>query len=214
MGSAGAGGHGVPADLGDLDQRGTPRPAGDRPAAAPHAGRDHHGGRRRLRPATPAHAACAGRRGRARPDSGRGAGGQLGHAADQRREDRVVHAGDRSAAAVQMGGWVIRNRMSPVLLLALPFALTVAIALARAMVGPDWGLVPLLAVGPAVAAAIGGAAYTLAAGRPGPGDLLVAADLPDGGPARAPRGHDRPGRRGRGHRGGDRGQHGPQAPGA
>jgi serine phosphatase RsbU (regulator of sigma subunit) len=54
--------------------------------------------------------------------------------------------------------------MTPALLLALPFALTVGIAVARLIVGPDWGLVPLLAVGPAVAAAIGGAAYTLAAG--------------------------------------------------
>lgn len=41
---------------------------------------------------------------------------------------------------------------------------TVAIGAARLMVGPGWGLVPLLAVGPAVAAAIGGAVYTLAAG--------------------------------------------------
>lgn len=41
---------------------------------------------------------------------------------------------------------------------------TVAIGAARLMVGPEWGLVPLLAVGPAVAAAIGGAVYTLAAG--------------------------------------------------
>jgi serine phosphatase RsbU (regulator of sigma subunit) len=54
--------------------------------------------------------------------------------------------------------------MTPAMLLALPFALTVGIAVARAIVGPDWGLVPLLAVGPAVAAAIGGAAYTLASG--------------------------------------------------
>jgi serine phosphatase RsbU (regulator of sigma subunit) len=63
-----------------------------------------------------------------------------------------------------MGECVIRYRMTPAMLLALPFALTVGIAVARAIVGPDWGLVPLLAVGPAVAAAIGGAAYTLASG--------------------------------------------------
>ncbi|HUA29926.1 MAG TPA: PP2C family protein-serine/threonine phosphatase [Streptosporangiaceae bacterium] len=54
--------------------------------------------------------------------------------------------------------------MSPALLLAAPFALTVGIASARVIVGPNWGLVPLMAVGPAVAAAIGGAVYTLAAG--------------------------------------------------
>jgi len=54
--------------------------------------------------------------------------------------------------------------MTPGLLLALPFVLTVGIAAARMTVGPGWGLVPLLAVGPAVAAAIGGAVYTLASG--------------------------------------------------
>jgi serine phosphatase RsbU (regulator of sigma subunit) len=63
-----------------------------------------------------------------------------------------------------MGESVIRYRLSPALLLASPFALTVGIAVARTIVGPGWGLVPLLAVGPAVAAAIGGAAYTLASG--------------------------------------------------
>jgi len=51
-----------------------------------------------------------------------------------------------------------------VLLLALPFALTVAIGGGRLIAGSEWALIPLLAVGPAVAAAIGGAAYTLAAG--------------------------------------------------
>jgi serine phosphatase RsbU (regulator of sigma subunit) len=63
-----------------------------------------------------------------------------------------------------MGGCVIGSRTSSALLLALPFALTVAIALAHLVVGPHWELVPLLAVGPAVAAAVGGAAYTMAAG--------------------------------------------------
>ncbi len=42
--------------------------------------------------------------------------------------------------------------------------LTVGIAAARLITGSMFGLVPLLAVGPAVAAAIGGAVYTLAAG--------------------------------------------------
>jgi serine phosphatase RsbU (regulator of sigma subunit) len=54
--------------------------------------------------------------------------------------------------------------MSPALIQALPFTLTVGIGVARVIVGPGWGLVPLLAVGPAVAAAVGGAAYTLASG--------------------------------------------------
>jgi serine phosphatase RsbU (regulator of sigma subunit) len=39
-----------------------------------------------------------------------------------------------------------------------------AIVAARLIVGPAWGLLPLLAVGPAMAAALGGLAYTLAAG--------------------------------------------------
>ena len=48
--------------------------------------------------------------------------------------------------------------------LALPFGLIAGIAVGRLMAGPGWGLLPLLAVGPAVAAAIGGVRYTLAAG--------------------------------------------------
>lgn len=47
---------------------------------------------------------------------------------------------------------------------ALPFALIAAIGLVRLLAGSGWGLLPLLAVGPAVAAAIGGVRYTLAAG--------------------------------------------------
>jgi stage II sporulation SpoE-like protein len=70
----------------------------------------------------------------------------------------------RARPAGQMGEWVIRYRTSVALLLALPFALTLAIGGARLAVGWEWGLVPLLAVGPAVAAAIGGTLYTLAAG--------------------------------------------------
>jgi serine phosphatase RsbU (regulator of sigma subunit) len=42
--------------------------------------------------------------------------------------------------------------------------LIAGIAAARLAAGPDWGLLSLLAVGPAVAAAIGGVRYTLAAG--------------------------------------------------
>ena len=50
------------------------------------------------------------------------------------------------------------------ILLALPFVILVAVGTARALIGPGWGLLPLLAVGPAVAATIGGQRYTLAAG--------------------------------------------------
>jgi len=49
-------------------------------------------------------------------------------------------------------------------LLALPFVLIAAVAVGRLVTGTDWGLLPLLAVGPAIAAAIGRARYTLAAG--------------------------------------------------
>lgn len=49
-------------------------------------------------------------------------------------------------------------------MLASPFVLTAVIAASRLAVGTGWGLLPLLAVGPAVAAAIGGVRYTLAAG--------------------------------------------------
>jgi len=47
---------------------------------------------------------------------------------------------------------------------ALPFAIIAAISVARMVLGPGWGLLPLLAVSPAVAAAVGGLLYTLAAG--------------------------------------------------
>jgi serine phosphatase RsbU (regulator of sigma subunit) len=47
---------------------------------------------------------------------------------------------------------------------ALPFAIIAAIGVSRIVAGPGWGLLPLLAVGPAVAAAAGGPLSTLAAG--------------------------------------------------
>ena len=50
------------------------------------------------------------------------------------------------------------------MLLGLPFALIAAIGAGRLVAGQGWGLLPLLAVGPAVAAALGGVRYTLAAG--------------------------------------------------
>ena len=50
------------------------------------------------------------------------------------------------------------------MLRALPFAMIAAIVLARLAVGPAWGLLPLLATGPALAAAIAGPACTLLAG--------------------------------------------------
>jgi hypothetical protein len=61
------------------------------------------------------------------------------------------------------GGPAIRSK-TRLVLLTLPFVISVGAAAVRLMVGPGWGLLPLLIVGPAVAAALGGAAYTLAAG--------------------------------------------------
>jgi hypothetical protein len=68
-----------------------------------------------------------------------------------------------AAGRVDVGESAIWSR-SRVILLVLPFALTVAIAAGRVALGSGWGLLPLLAGGPAVAAAIGGVRYTLAAG--------------------------------------------------
>jgi hypothetical protein len=50
-----------------------------------------------------------------------------------------------------------------VLVSALPFAIIAAISVSGMVSGPGWGLLPLLAVGPAVAAAVGGLPYTRAA---------------------------------------------------
>jgi serine phosphatase RsbU (regulator of sigma subunit) len=61
------------------------------------------------------------------------------------------------------GGPAIRS-WARLALLTVPFAIPVAVGAARLMAGPGWGLLPLLIVGPAMAAALGGAAYTLAAG--------------------------------------------------
>lgn len=49
-------------------------------------------------------------------------------------------------------------------LLTVPFLIPVAVGIVRLVVGPGHGLLPLLAVGPAMAAALGGVMYTLAAG--------------------------------------------------
>lgn len=61
------------------------------------------------------------------------------------------------------GGSAIWSR-ARLVLLASPFVLIAAIAASRLLAGPGWGLLPLLVAGPAVAAAIGGVRYTLAAG--------------------------------------------------
>jgi serine phosphatase RsbU (regulator of sigma subunit) len=63
------------------------------------------------------------------------------------------------------GGWShIRTTLRYLLLLPLPFALVVTAFMLRLEVGEGWGLQALLVACPAVAAAIGGVLYTLAAG--------------------------------------------------
>jgi len=49
-------------------------------------------------------------------------------------------------------------------LLVVPFLIPIAVGIVRFVVGPGHGLLPLLAVGPATAAALGGVMYTVAAG--------------------------------------------------
>jgi serine phosphatase RsbU (regulator of sigma subunit) len=64
---------------------------------------------------------------------------------------------------------------------ALPFAIVAAIGASGMVIGPGWGLLPLLAVGPAVAAAVGGPLYTLAAGAAAlAACLLITAGTPPG----------------------------------
>lgn len=48
--------------------------------------------------------------------------------------------------------------------LIFPFALVLGVAVGRAFLGTTWGLLPLLALGPAVAATFGGVGYTMAVG--------------------------------------------------
>jgi serine phosphatase RsbU (regulator of sigma subunit) len=65
-----------------------------------------------------------------------------------------------------------------IILLALPFAIMAGAGTARVVFGPGWGFLPLPVVGPAVAAAVGGVYYTLAAGAVAMAEcLLLAADM-------------------------------------
>jgi len=67
--------------------------------------------------------------------------------------------------------------------LALPLVILVVVGVARALAGPGHGLLPLLAVGPAVAGALSGPLYTMAVGVAAVG---VEALLTDGLQAEAP----------------------------
>ena len=55
--------------------------------------------------------------------------------------------------------------------LALPFILIFIVGLLRLINGPGYGLLPLLAIGPASAAAVGGRLFTLCVGGGGCGWL-------------------------------------------
>jgi hypothetical protein len=67
------------------------------------------------------------------------------------------------------------------LLRALPFAIMAAVGCAWLTVGPAWAVLPLLAVGPAVASAVGGALLTVAAGGAGLAICLaIALSMPPG----------------------------------
>jgi Stage II sporulation protein E (SpoIIE) len=80
----------------------------------------------------------------------------------------------------------IRAKGYYLILLALPFVIMAAAGAARAVFGPNWGLLPLVIVGPAMAAAIGGLYYTLAAGAVALAEcVLLGFDMyPDMRPAR------------------------------
>jgi serine phosphatase RsbU (regulator of sigma subunit) len=72
----------------------------------------------------------------------------------------------------------IRSK-TDLILLPLPFVIMAAAGTAFVVVGPGWGFLPLPVVGPAVAAAIGGVWYTLAAGAMAMAEcLLLAISMP------------------------------------
>ncbi len=72
----------------------------------------------------------------------------------------------------------IRSK-TDLILLVLPFAIMAGAVTAFVVVGPGWGFLPLPVVGPAVAAAVGGVWYTLAAGAVAMAEcLLLAVSMP------------------------------------
>lgn len=72
------------------------------------------------------------------------------------------------------------------MLLALPFILILIVGLLRLMLGPDFGLLPLLSIGPVSAAAVGGRLFTLGVGGTAAAqDGLISYDLDTNTPAKA-----------------------------
>ena len=61
-------------------------------------------------------------------------------------------------------GWGLRALTGDWALFVVPFVLLVIVGLLRLMLGRGYGLYPLLAIGPAFAAAVGGPVYTLCVG--------------------------------------------------
>ena len=82
-------------------------------------------------------------------------------------------AGIHRTTRVTAGGGLAIRSIARLALLTVPFAISIGAAATRLVVGPGWGLLPLLIVGPAIAAALGGAAYTLAAGAVALGAVML-----------------------------------------
>lgn len=71
----------------------------------------------------------------------------------------------------------VSRSKADVIQLALSFGTMAAIGAARLMLGPAWGLLPLLAVGPAMAAAVGALIPTMAAGAMAMGEDLMFVEM-------------------------------------
>ena len=80
--------------------------------------------------------------------------------------------------------WLAPNRDWA--LRAMPFILLLLVGVLRLVVGPGSGLLPLLAIGPAAGAAVGGGLYTLAVGAAAAGaEALIAFELDPNTPFKA-----------------------------
>jgi serine phosphatase RsbU (regulator of sigma subunit) len=71
----------------------------------------------------------------------------------------------------------VSRSKTDVMLLALPFVMMAAIGAARFMFASAWALLPLLAVGPSVASAVGGLISTLAAGGMAMGEDVMFVEM-------------------------------------
>ena len=78
--------------------------------------------------------------------------------------------GAATPRVLAVGGWPVRPRAWWIVL-AVPFAISVGSFIARETLGAGWGLLPLLVVGPAVAAAGGRGAVHARGGGDGGGRM-------------------------------------------